>query len=246
MQGHDGLAHEKENTMNTSTRKKIITVAGALAIAGALVAGVIANGSDTNESATIDQIAEFEAMLNDGVIDQGTLETFLNDVKEVTNENATNTSGSQVAKPSEPQLDAKVTVKDDAPSATSDKSAESAPVDRQTGGSAATDTARQPSAPASDQAGAATVIDETSAAQPAQEVASDGSAAQEPAAQSGTTSTIPQWLLDATKSTNSGVLDLYKSWQSNGGTFSGITSTTVPTQPTVPSYNEICRCLGTC
>ncbi len=232
--------------MNTSTRKKILTVAGALAIAGALVAGVVANGSDKKDTATIDQVAEFEALLNDGVIDEGTLATFLNDVKEVTNETATNKSGSHVAKPSEPKLDAAVSVKDDVPASPMNKSSESTPADSQPASSIATGIAQQPAAPASDESGAATVIDEANATQAAQVAPSDGSSPQQPAAQGGTTSTIPQWLLDATKSTNVSILDIYKSWQSNGGTFSGITGTTVPTQPTVPSYNEICRRLGTC
>lgn len=233
--------------MNTSTRKKILTVAGALAVAGALVIGVATNGADKNDSTAVEQAAEFEAMLEDGVIDQGTLQSFLSDIID---ENSPITSAikdvmSDAAVVSEPKVDAKVTVKEDAP-APANKPVESAPADAQIAAPASAEPAQQPAAAVNEQAGAATTPEASQPAQQSQPAATTDTVAQQPASGSGTTSTMPQWLLDMAKSTNVNILDVYKSWQSNGGTFSGITNPPRPTQTSVPTYNEICRRLGTC
>ncbi len=234
--------------MNTSTRKKILTVAGALAVAGALVVGVTANGDDKKDSTAVEQIAEFEALLDDGVINEGTLQSFLNDIVDENSPitNAIKDVMNNAPAGSEPKLDAKVTVTDDvAPAA--NKPAVSAPVDSQVSAPVATEVATQPSAQVSEQAGAATAPD---VAQPSQPAAAPAPAAeppaQQPAAGSSSTSTMPQWLIDMAKSTNVNILDIYKSWQSNGGTFSGATNPTLPTQSSVPSYTDICKRLGTC
>ena len=262
VQGHSGPAQEKEKTMNTSTRKKILTVAGALAIAGALVAGVVTNGSDKKDSTAVEQLAEFEAMLNDGVIDQGTLESFLTDIadenspinntiKELTAGAATNMNGSKEESKKEPKLDAAVSVKDDAP-AVENKPAESVPVSDQQAAQVPGANAQQPAAASSDQAGAATTPEAVVEAQPGQPSepsqggTSNSGEAQQTSAGGATSTAIPQWMLDLAKSKTVNILDVYKSWQSNGGTFSGVTNPTLPTQPTVPGYTEICRRLGTC
>ena len=262
VQGHSGPAQEKEKTMNTSTRKKILTVAGALAIAGALVAGVVTNGSDKKDSTAVEQLAEFEAMLNDGVIDQGTLESFLTDIadenspinnaiKELTAGAATNMNGSKEESKKEPKLDAAVSVKDDAP-AVENKPAESVPVSDQQAAQVPGAIAQQPAAASSDQAGAATTPEAVVEAQPGQPSepsqggTSNSGEAQQTSAGGATSTAIPQWMLDLAKSKTVNILDVYKSWQSNGGTFSGVTNPTLPTQPTVPGNNEICRRLGTC
>lgn len=233
--------------MNTSTRKKILTVAGALAVAGALVAGVVTNGADKKDSTAVEQLAEFEAMLNDGVIDQGTLESFLTDM---VGENAPTTGAiKEVMKDKstagEPQVDAKVTVKDDAPTA-ANKPAESTPVNNQVIAPSAQESAPQAATQVNDQAGAATTPEVSQQAQASQPAPAADAATQQAASGGATSTAIPQWMLDLAKSKTVNILDIYKSWQSNGGTFSGITGTTVPTQPTVPTYNEICRRLGTC
>ena len=234
--------------MNTSTRKKILTVAGALAIAGALVAGVVANGSDNNEAASAEQVAEFEAMLDNGVIDQGTLQSFLSDIVAENSPitNAIKDVMTNAAPVSEPKVDAKVTVKDDAPTAASNKPAESAPVAGQVAAPATAEPAQQPAAVVNEQVGAATTPEASQPAQQSQPAATSDPAAQQPTSASGTTSTMPQWLLDMAKSTNVNILDVYKSWQSNGGTFSGITNPSLPTQTSVPTYTQICKRLGTC
>ncbi|MBM3638619.1 MAG: hypothetical protein FJW98_04195 [Actinobacteria bacterium] len=237
--------------MNTSTRKKILTVAGALAVAGALVIGVATNGADKNDSTAVEQVAEFEAMLEDGVIDQGTLQSFLSDIID---ENSPITSAikdvmSDAAVVSEPKVDAKVTVKDDAP-APANKPVESAPADAQVAAPASAEPAQQPAqqpaAAVNERAGAATTPEASQPVQESQPAVTTDTVAQQPASGSGTTSTMPQWLLDMAKSTNVNILDVYKSWQSNGGTFSGITNPSLPTQPSAPTSNEICRRLGTC
>jgi FtsZ-interacting cell division protein ZipA len=243
VQGHGGLAPEKEDTMNTSTRKKILTVAGVLAVAGALVVGVTTNAQDKKKSNAVEQIAEFEALLDDGVINEGTLQSFLNDIVDE-NSPITNAIKDVMTKApagSEPKLDAKVTIADDVTPPTNKKS-ESAPVESQASAPTATEVVAQPAVPVSEQAGAATAPEAAQSSQPAP--ASEPTA-QQPAA-GGTTSTMPQWLIDMAKSTNVNILDIYKSWQSNGGTFSGITNPTLPTQTSVPSYTEICKRLGTC
>jgi len=247
VQGHSGPAPEKEKTMNTSTRKKILTVAGALAIAGALVAGVVTNGSDKKDSTAVEQLAEFEAMLNDGVIDQGTLESFLTDM---VGENAPITSAikdvmKDKSTAGEPQVDAKVTVKDDAPTA-ANKPAESTPVDNQVVAPPAAESAPQAPSTVNEQAGAATTPEVSQQAQASQPAPAPDAATQQAATGGATSTAIPQWMLDLAKSKTVNILDVYKSWQSNGGTFSGVTNPTIPTQPTVPSYTDICKRLGTC
>ena len=241
VQGHSGPAPEKEKTMNTSTRKKILTVAGALAIAGALVAGVVTNGSDKKDSTAVEQLAEFEAMLNDGVIDQGTLESFLTDM---VGEDAPITSAikdvmKDKSTASEPQVDAKVTIKDDAPT-DANKPAESTPVDNQVVAPPAAESAPQAASAVNEQAGAATTPEVS------QQAPTNDASTQQAATGGATSTAIPQWMLDLAKSKTVNILDVYKSWQSNGGTFSGITNTTIATQPTVPSYTDICKRLGTC
>jgi FtsZ-interacting cell division protein ZipA len=235
--------------MNTSTRKKILTVAGALAVAGALVVGVTTNGQDKKDSTAVEQIAEFEALLDDGVINEGTLQSFLSDIVDENSPitNAIKDVMTKAPAASEPKLDAKVTIADDVTPAANKKS-ESAPVDSQASAPVATEMATQPAAQVSEQAGAATapeVAQPAQSSQPAQPAPASEPTAQQPAA-GGTTSTMPQWLIDMAKSTNVNILDIYKSWQSNGGTFSGITNPTLPTQTSVPSYTEICKRLGTC
>jgi len=244
VQGHSGPAQEKEKTMNTSTRKKILTVAGALAIAGALVAGVVTNGSDKKDSTAVEQLAEFEAMLNDGVIDQSTLQSFLTDM---VGEDAPITSAikdvmKDKSTASEPQVDAKVTVKDDAPTA-ANKPAESTPVDNQVVAPPAAESAPQAPSTVNEQASAATTPEVSQQAQPAP--ANDAST-QQAATGGATSAAIPQWMLDLAKSKTVNILDIYKSWQSNGGTFSGVTNPTLPTQSSIPGYTDICKRLGTC